>query len=57
MFNRNEANLATRTWRVTVHNHLYFNLTFLGLVLSMPYGRCNLSLESEHLIRYLRSPL
>ena len=50
MPNRDAASFATRPWRITVHNHLYLNLTFLELVLSMPYGRCDLSQGSEHLL-------
>ena len=45
-----EASFATRKWAITVHSQLFLNLTFLELVLSMPYGRCDHSKGSEYLL-------
>ena len=44
-----EASSPTRQWRITVHSQLYLNLTFQELVLSMPYGRCDLLVGPEYL--------
>ena len=45
-----EASFATRKWTITVHGQLFLNLTFLEFVLPMPYGRCDRSQGSEHLV-------
>ena len=44
-----EASSRTRQWKITVHRQLYLNFTFQELVLSMPYGRCDLHLGPEYL--------
>ena len=48
--NESEASFSRRQWTIIVHSQLYLNLTFLELVLPMPYGRCDLSQGSEHLL-------
>ena len=48
--NKLEASISTRRWTITVHSQLHLNLTFLELVLPMPYGRCDLSHASEYLL-------
>ena len=48
--NEIEASFSTRQWTITLPSQLYLNLTFLELVLPMPYGRCDLSQGSEHLL-------
>ena len=39
----------TRQWRITVNNQFYLNLTFLELVLPMPYSTCDRNQGSENL--------
>ena len=43
-----EASSSTGQWRITVHRQLYLNLTFQELVLSMPYGRCDLLVKDPN---------
>ena len=49
LLNKIGAPFATRQWRITVLSQFYLNLTFLELVLPMPYNRCNHYQGSGHL--------
>ena len=48
--NENDASFTTRRWTIAVHSQLYLNLTVLEFVLPMPYGKCDRSEGSEHLL-------
>ena len=49
LLNATAIPFARSQWTITVHNQFYLNLTFLKLILPMPYSRCDREHAFEHL--------